>query len=107
MIRRMVLLPEPEGPRSATSCPAGTSNETSFTAWNDPKRFVRFFATILIDQDLSVSDGTGYTDPHTADCVGLWLGNDTVIGRADEQLAYDLPSRAAMCRRVASMTIKK
>ena len=30
MIRRIVLLPEPEGPSRATSWPAGTSNETSF-----------------------------------------------------------------------------
>ncbi len=41
------------------SCPAGTANETSFTAWNDPNRFLRFFATILIGQDLSVSDKRG------------------------------------------------
>ena len=36
MIRRIVLLPEPEGPSKATSWPAGTSNETSVTAWNVP-----------------------------------------------------------------------
>ena len=33
MIRRIVLLPDPDGPSSATSCPAGTSNETPSTAW--------------------------------------------------------------------------
>ena len=32
MIRKIVLLPEPDGPSNATSCPAGTSNETSSTA---------------------------------------------------------------------------
>ena len=46
MIRRIVLLPEPEGPSSATSWPAGTSNETSFTAWNVPYRFERFCTTM-------------------------------------------------------------
>ena len=42
MIRRIVLLPEPDGPSKATSWPAGTSNETSSTAWNVPYRFERW-----------------------------------------------------------------
>ena len=41
-IRRIVLLPDPDGPSRATSCPAGTSNETPSTAWNEPNRFEGF-----------------------------------------------------------------
>src|SRR4051794_38366288 len=46
MIRRIVLLPEPDGPSKATSCPVGTSNETPSTAWNLPNRFERFLTTM-------------------------------------------------------------
>ena len=47
MIRRIVLLPEPEGPSSATSWPDGTSNETSSTAWKLPYRFDRWRTMML------------------------------------------------------------
>src|SRR5512135_740335 len=46
MIRKIVLLPEPDGPSKATSWPDGTSNETPSTAWNRPNRFARFFTTM-------------------------------------------------------------
>ncbi len=46
MIRRIVLLPEPDGPSSATSWPAGTSNETPSTAWNEPNRLRRFLTAM-------------------------------------------------------------
>ena len=36
MVRRMVLLPDPNGPKSPTSCPARTSKETPWTAWKEP-----------------------------------------------------------------------
>jgi hypothetical protein len=34
--RRVVVLPQPEGPNNVTSEPAGTSNETSSTAMTLP-----------------------------------------------------------------------
>src|SRR5258708_40280722 len=38
---KVVVLPAPFGPRSATILPIGTSKETSATAFSPPKRFER------------------------------------------------------------------
>src|SRR5690349_19959792 len=46
MIRSSVVWPEPEGPSSATSAPVFTCRLTSFSAVNDPKRFVRLRTSI-------------------------------------------------------------
>ena len=40
MMRSRLVLPEPEGPSSATSSPVGTVRLTSFTATKEPKVFV-------------------------------------------------------------------
>src|SRR4029453_19498041 len=40
MIRSRLVLPEPEGPTSATSSPVGTCRLTSFTATKGPNLFV-------------------------------------------------------------------
>src|SRR6266567_2503698 len=39
-MRSVVVLPQPDGPRSVANDPRGTSNETSSTAALVPKRFV-------------------------------------------------------------------
>src|SRR6185437_9941485 len=52
MIRRIVLLPDPDGPSSATSWPEGTSNETSSTAWKATNRFARFLTAMPIPLSL-------------------------------------------------------
>src|SRR5713101_1673318 len=39
-MRRVVVFPQPDGPRSVANAPLGTSNETSSTAAALPKRFV-------------------------------------------------------------------
>src|SRR5437764_13195723 len=41
-MRKIVLFPEPFGPRSPTTSPAPTENETSRTASRGPYRFTRF-----------------------------------------------------------------
>src|SRR5688572_6606630 len=38
IIRRVVVLPQPEGPSSVSSRPSGTASETSSTARTDPNR---------------------------------------------------------------------
>src|SRR5215510_6924277 len=40
MMRSRLVLPEPEGPRRATSSPVGTVRLTSFTATKEPKALV-------------------------------------------------------------------
>ena len=40
MIRSSVVLPDPDGPSSATSSPAATEKDTSFTAVKLPYAFV-------------------------------------------------------------------
>ena len=45
-IRTAVVLPAPLGPRSPSTRPSGTSNDTPFTASTSPKRFTRLSATI-------------------------------------------------------------
>src|SRR6185312_14037769 len=57
MIRRIVLLPDPDGPSSATSCPDGTSNDTPSTAWNEPNRFERLRTTIATSHPQGSSYG--------------------------------------------------
>src|SRR3989442_4814899 len=39
-MRSVVVLPQPDGPRSVANAPFGTSNDTSSTAVTPPKRFV-------------------------------------------------------------------
>ena len=46
IIRSTVLLPEPDGPRSAVIDPAGAVNETLLTASKSPNRFVSCSTTI-------------------------------------------------------------
>ena len=47
MTRSSVDLPEPDGPSSAVSEPAGISMDTSCSAWNSPKRFEMPVAAIM------------------------------------------------------------
>src|SRR5262249_20764357 len=97
MILRIVLLPEPEGPSKATSCPAGTSNETSSTAWNDPNRFTRSLTRMLI--------GLGLTGREGIFEEGLGAGNGALSGALEiaacrmDGGVYVCPSRAALRRR--------
>ena len=48
MMRSSVVLPEPDGPRSASSAPLGASMLTPFSAWNEPNRFRTFWTVMLI-----------------------------------------------------------
>src|SRR6266576_936300 len=63
MIRRIVLLPDPDGPNSATSWPAGTSNVTPSTAWNRPNRFERFLTAMPTSKNLGLG---GWAPPTSA-----------------------------------------
>src|SRR5690349_18719566 len=47
MMRRSVVLPQPDGPSSATSFPLGTSTLTSLTAQKLPNVFVTFLTWML------------------------------------------------------------
>ena len=47
MIRSSVVLPEPEGPSSASSEPAGTSRLTLSSAWKLPNRLLMFLTEML------------------------------------------------------------
>src|SRR5215213_5270083 len=40
MIRISVVLPQPDGPRRQVTCPLGKVNDTSSTAWSEPKVLV-------------------------------------------------------------------
>jgi hypothetical protein len=42
----VVVLPQPDGPRSATNDPSGIVRSRSSTATSEPKRFVRFSSLI-------------------------------------------------------------
>lgn len=53
MMRRRVVLPEPEGPRRATSFPPGASTVTLSSAVNEPKRLVMFLARMLMGRGYS------------------------------------------------------
>ena len=46
IIRRTVLLPDPDGPSSAVIAPPGAVNDTSLTALNVPNRLVSCSTTI-------------------------------------------------------------
>src|SRR5262249_9717041 len=48
MMRRSVVFPEPEGPRSASSAPSSTSRLTSARATNVPKRLPTFLTLMLM-----------------------------------------------------------
>jgi len=39
IIRRVVVLPQPDGPRNDTNSPFAADRLKSCTAWNSPKRF--------------------------------------------------------------------
>ena len=43
IIRKVVVLPQPDGPRSAKNDPCGMTNERSSTALKSPYVLVRFF----------------------------------------------------------------
>jgi len=51
-IRSVVVLPQPDGPSSATSSPDAASSVSSETARTSPKRFVRPRSLISANQQL-------------------------------------------------------
>src|SRR5262245_25916614 len=48
MMRSSVVLPDPDGPSSASRLPSATSRLTLSSATNEPKRLVRLRTTMLI-----------------------------------------------------------
>src|SRR5690349_14676456 len=48
MIRKSVVFPDPDGPKSATSDPVGASTVTPSSAAKSPNRFDTFLAVMLI-----------------------------------------------------------
>ena len=54
MIRSSVVLPQPEGPRSATSSPCPMSSETLSSAAKRPKRLERFLISMLMRQAVAL-----------------------------------------------------
>src|SRR5690349_3729972 len=48
MMRRSVVLPDPEGPRSATSSPVSTVKVTSSTETKSPKRLTMLRSSMLM-----------------------------------------------------------
>src|SRR5262245_66694961 len=50
MTRSRVVFPDPEGPRSATSCPAGHSTVTLSSATKSPNRLVTLCAVMDISR---------------------------------------------------------
>src|SRR5882724_4394356 len=69
--RRVVVLPQPEGPRSATSSPGRTVRSSPDTAATSPKRLVR---PVMVTSGMGFSEG-GYAplpnlSPETG-CAGL------------------------------------
>ena len=63
MVRQRVDLPDPDGPRTTTTCPAGTSKSMSLRTCSEPKCFCTPRIAII-----------GW-DPGSADLLG-----ETVIG---------------------------
>src|SRR3954470_22151915 len=55
MIRNSVVLPEPEGPSSASNSPSPTLRSTSSSAAKAPNRFTMFFSSIAT-QNLSFAE---------------------------------------------------
>ncbi|SKZ84800.1 Uncharacterised protein [Mycobacteroides abscessus subsp. abscessus] len=48
IVRHNVDLPEPDGPRTTTTCPAGTSRSMSLRTCSSPKCFCTFLSTIML-----------------------------------------------------------
>src|SRR5262245_29094683 len=61
MIRNKDVLPEPEGPSSATSSPVSTLKLTSLSAWKEPKLLLMLRISILIS-DLCQCCGANFAN---------------------------------------------
>ena len=48
IMRKVVVLPQPDGPSSDTNSPDCSSSEKSLTAWKLPKLLPMFFRTSLL-----------------------------------------------------------
>src|ERR1022692_4356274 len=57
IMRKVVVLPQPDGPRRTRSSPSATSSEKSSTATNSPKRLLTWSSvTVAIRDSLSLHD---------------------------------------------------
>src|SRR4051794_9973372 len=57
IIRSVVVLPQPDGPRRQTTSPAATVRSASFTAVKEPKFLVIFFKSIVDMSALHRAEG--------------------------------------------------
>ena len=70
--RSSVVLPQPEGPSSATTSPRSTQNEVASTATVSPKRFVTASSRIIEQAckgNLTPGCGAGYRSPGRTDTL--------------------------------------
>src|SRR5436190_22545160 len=59
MTRRVVVLPQPDGPRRQTTSPAATDRSTSLTAVKEPKRLVTLRSSMVDMSALHGAEGDG------------------------------------------------
>src|SRR5690349_7248958 len=81
IMRSVVVLPQPEGPRRQTTSPAPTERSASRTAVKSPKRLVTFLISIV---DMSALHGT---EGHAAQQVILQEERDEED--RDEEQSFD------------------
>src|SRR4051794_33368372 len=84
MIRISVVLPQPDGPRRQVTCPLGKVNDTSSTAWREPK--------VLVSCSTRISDmannRVGRREPVATGGIGRWEAStapDPFTSRGVEQ----------------------
>src|SRR5436305_12280171 len=81
IIRSVVVLPQPDGPRRQTTSPAATSRSTSRAATNEPKRLVSFRSVIV---DIKRRSAFDRAERHAAQQVLLQHEGDYDHGHDEE-----------------------
>src|SRR3989442_1164206 len=72
-MRRVVVFPQPDGPRRVANAPFGTSNETSSTAAALPKRFVTWRTVRCADRGGCGGGGRGPRERSDPPCEEMAL----------------------------------